>query len=153
MIIKDGNFKDPLVVELLKSHLAGMHDNSPPESVYALDFSGLQKPNVIFWTAWESNTILLGCGALKEISSTEGEIKSMRTQKEHLRKGVAANILEHILGVAKARDYKLVSLETGSGPAFQAAIDLYKKYGFVIGDSFGNYEKSEFNQFLHLKVG
>jgi len=151
MNIKDGDFKNPLVIGLLKEHLAGMYDNSPPESVYALDFSELQKPNISFWTAWEKDT-LLGCGALKEISQSEGEIKSMRTQTEHLRKGVAAAILKHILNIAKEKQYKLVSLETGSGPAFEPAISLYKKYGFVIGDPFDGYEKSQFNQFLHLKL-
>jgi len=151
MIVKNADFKDPLVIELLRSHLEGMHENSPPESVYALDISGLQEPNISFWTAWEGNA-LLGCGALKQLSSTEGEIKSMRTHSEHLRKGVAAVILEHILSVARARKYRVLSLETGSGSAFEPAIRLYKKYGFVAGGSFAKYEKSEFNQFLHLEL-
>jgi len=151
VIVKIGDFTDSLVIELLKQHLAEMHLNSPPGSVYALDYLSLQESNIDFWTVWEGDS-LMGCGALKELSNQQGEIKSMRTQKEHLRKGVAARLLEHILCVAKQRNYKQVSLETGSGPAFEAAIGLYKRYGFALGDPFAGYEQSEFNQFLHYSV-
>lgn len=148
MIVKAGDFTNSLVIELLQQHLAEMHVNSPPGSVYALDYLSLQETNIDFWTVWEGDS-LMGCGALKELSNQQGEIKSMRTQKEHLRKGVAAHLLEYILRVAKQRNYKRVSLETGSGPAFEAAISLYKRYGFEFGEPFAGYDKSEFNQFLH----
>ena len=46
-----------------------------------------------------------------------------------------------------------LSLETGSGPAFEPALKLYRKYGFIDGGAFGGYEKSPFNQFLHLDMG
>ena len=151
MNIKEADFNNPSVIQLLEAHLAGMHENSPPESVYALDYSELQKPSISFWTAWNRHA-LLGCGALNELSSFHGEIKSMRTHEAHLRKGVAAYILEHILKTAKSRNYHKLSLETGSGDAFEPAIKLYKKYGFVIGESFSDYEKSDFNQFLHLDL-
>jgi putative acetyltransferase len=38
---------------LLAIHLAGMHANSPPGSVFALDLSGLQVPEVTVWTVWQ----------------------------------------------------------------------------------------------------
>ena len=151
MIIKVGDFADPLVMDLLEIHLSGMHQNSPPESVYALDYSGLQESDVAFWTISDGPHVM-GCGALKELSLTQGEIKSMRTHPDYLRKGVAAKMLEHILSVANSRAYKKLSLETGSGPAFDPALELYKKYGFKNGDAFGDYEKSKFNQFMHLEI-
>ena len=151
MIIKEGDFKNPLVIELLNIHLSGMHENSPVESVYALDVCDLQKSDISFWTLWNKET-LLGCAALKKISSTQCEIKSMRTHPDHLRKGVAARILEHILNFAKNQNYQRISLETGSGESFDPAIELYKRYGFNCGDSFGEYQKSEFNQFFHLTI-
>src|ERR687891_419998 len=82
------------VEELLAEHLRGMHLNSPPESVHALDLEGLRQPGITFWTVWEGGE-LLGCGALKELDSTHGEIKSMRTSPAHLRKGVAKQLLTH----------------------------------------------------------
>jgi putative acetyltransferase len=139
------------VQALLHDHLKSMHENSPPGSVYALDLSGLKAPEVSFWVAWEEEQVL-GCGALKELSSTSGEIKSMRTHSVHLRKGIAARILEHIIKAARDRNYTLLSLETGSGPAFDPALRLYRRYGFKEGEAFSDYTASAFNQFLHLKL-
>lgn len=151
MIIVPGNFDDAQVIALLRLHLAGMHANSPPGSVYALDLSGLKAPGVSFYAAWDGET-LLGIGALKEIDATSGEIKSMRTDPKHLRKGVAANLLQHLIEVANSRGYRRLSLETGSGPAFDPALSLYRKRGFANGGAFGDYIESAFNQFLHLEL-
>lgn len=145
------NITHPQVLALLQAHLDGMHETSPPEHVHALDVTGLKTPDISFWTAWRSEQIL-GCGALKELSENAGEIKSMRTHNAHLRQGVAAQILEHIIGTAQSRGYKTLSLETGSGDAFEPALALYRKYGFINGPAFGTYEASEFSQFLHLEL-
>jgi len=150
MEIRAGDFSDPRVLELLREHLAGMHASSPPGSVYALDLSGLQQPSVAFFTVWDGDE-LLGCGALKDLG-TAGELKSMRTAARHLRRGAAACLLEHLLGLARARGYARVCLETGSGPAFEPALALYRKYGFQPGPPFGDYAATEFNQFLHLAI-
>ena len=136
---------------LLADHLAGMHKNSPPDSVYALDLSGLRMPSVSVWTAWEGDE-LMGIGALKQLSPSTGEIKSMRTDSRHLRQGVGAALLDHIISEARRRGYRRLSLETGSGPGFEAALSLYRKRGFETGDAFGDYQSSAFNQFLHLDL-
>lgn len=137
--------------ELLRLHLAGMHANSPAGSVFALDLSGLQAPGVTVWTAWSRNAIA-GIAALKEFNDGTGEIKSMRTHPRYLRQGVAAALLENIIEVARARGMTRLSLETGSGPAFEPALELYRRRGFVDGEPFGEYRRSEFNQFLHLAL-
>ncbi len=151
MDVRPGDFDDPRVLELLREHLAGMHASSPPGSVYALDLSGLQQPSVSFFTVWDGDD-LLGCGALKHIDGGAGEIKSMRTAARHLRRGAAAVMLEHLLQIARSCGYARVCLETGSGPAFEPALALYRKYGFVPGPAFGGYTATEFNQFLHLAL-
>ena len=150
-VITLGDFADDRVKALLARHLEGMHASSPPGHVFALDWSGLQKPEISFYAMWEGEE-LLGFGALKELGSRTGEIKSMRTAAAHLRRGVAAAILEHIVAEARRRGYARLSLETGSGPAFEPALKLYRKYGFIEGGAFGGYEKSPFNQFLHLDL-
>jgi XTP/dITP diphosphohydrolase len=76
----------------------------------------------------------------------------MRTRDGWLRRGVAARLLEHLLAVAAARGYRRVSLETGSGPAFEPALALYRRRGFVSGPAFGDYVASDFNQFMHLEL-
>jgi putative acetyltransferase len=128
-----------------------MHSNSPPGHVFALDLSGLTAASVTVWTAWEGGEIL-GIGALKQLDPRSGEIKSMRTHPNHLRRGVAAALLEHIIDEARARGLCRLSLETGSGPAFEPALTLYRKRGFVDGEPFSDYERSAFNQFLHLRL-
>lgn len=139
------------VQALLALHLDGMHANSPPGTVYALDLSGLTSPDVTVWTAWRGE-LLLGIGALKSLGAGAGEIKSMRTHPGHLRQGVAAALLDHIIGEARARGWLRLSLETGGGPAFEAALALYRKRGFTDGEAFGGYTPSAFNQFLHMDL-
>jgi putative acetyltransferase len=136
---------------LLTLHLGGMHENSPPGHVFALDLSGLQAPNVTVWSAWDAFE-LTGIAALKELGDGTGELKSMRTHPKHLRKGVAAALLKHIIGEAQRRGLRRLSLETGSGPAFDPALALYRKWGFVDGEAFADYRRSDFNQFLHLTL-
>jgi putative acetyltransferase len=112
---------------------------------------GLRVPGVTAWTARRDGS-LAGIGALKAIGDGTGEIKSMRTHPAHLRKGVAAALLEHIIETARARRYRRLSLETGSGPAFEAALALYRQRGFEKGEAFGDYVASEFNQFFHMDL-
>ena len=138
--------------ELLRLHLAGMHANSPPGHVFALDLSGLRAPGVTVWSAWKGEAVC-GIGALKQLDAASGEVKSMRTHPDHLRQGVGAAILEHIITEARARGFRRLSLETGQGPAFEPALALYRRRGFVDGEAFADYVRSPFNQFLHLKLG
>ena len=136
---------------LLAAHLRGMHDHSPPESVHALDLDGLRAPDVTFWSAWDDDE-LLGCAALKELDRTHGEIKSMRTAEAHLGKGVGSTLVEHILAVARERSYERLSLETGSGPAFEPAHALYLKHGFEFCGPFGDYTNDPFSRFMTRRV-
>lgn len=152
MIVRTGDFSDPKILGLLREHLAGMRANSPPGSVYALDLSGLQRPDITFLSLWDGEA-LCAIGALREMTTTSGEIKSMRTAQAHLRKGAAARLLEHMVGLARERGYNCLSLETGTGDAFEPALALYRRYGFRNGAAFGDYEASAFNQFLHLELG
>lgn len=140
---------DEQVLALLRVHLAGMRANSPAGSVYALDVSGLTHPSVSFFGLWDESS-LMAFGALKELDRTHGEIKSMRTAAAYLRRGAAARILEHLVDLARQRRYLRLSLETGTGAAFEPAIALYRRYGFSNGEPFGDYASSEFNQFMHL---
>src|SRR3954463_915744 len=151
MIILPGNFENPKLLALLRLHLAGMDANSPPESVNAFGLSSLEASDVSVYTAWRADK-LLGMAALRELDADTGEIKSMRTDPAHLREGVAKALLDHVLSVANERGYRRLSLETGSGKAFEPALGLYRKNGFVDGEAFGGYEATPFNQFLHLDL-
>ena len=149
--IREDDLSGAAVRELLRLHLDGMHAVSPPGSVFALDLSGLRTPDVAVWTAWLGGN-LAAVGALKDLGGGVAEIKSMRTHPGHLRKGAAAALLDHIIGEARRRGVERLSLETGSGPAFEAALTLYRARGFADGEAFAGYERSAFNQFLHLAL-
>ena len=151
MLIRRDDLSSPETQALLRLHLAGMHANSPPGHVFALDLTGLQAADVTVWSAWSGDAVL-GLGALRRLDAETGEVKSMRTHPDHLRKGVAAALLEHIITEARALGLRRLSLETGSGPAFAPALALYRQRGFVSGPPFGDYTASAFNQFLHLAL-
>ncbi|MHB8287221.1 MAG: GNAT family N-acetyltransferase [Caulobacteraceae bacterium] len=136
---------------LLELHLAGMHANSPPDQVSALDLSGLLTPQVTVWTVWIGDEVA-GVGALKMLSPDHAEIKSMRTHPDHVRKGVAAAMVTHLIEEAQRRGLRRLSLETGSGPAFEPALTLYRSRGFANGEVFSDYTPSDFNQFLHMEL-
>jgi putative acetyltransferase len=152
MEIRKDDLSSAATQELLRLHLAGMHANSPPGHVFALDLSGLQAPNVTVWSAWKGEKIC-GMAALKQLDAASGEVKSMRTHPDHLRQGVGAALLEHIIREARACGLRRLSLETGQGPAFEPALTLYRRRGFTDGGAFGDYVRSPFNQFLHLTLG
>ncbi len=134
--------------QLLAFHLAEMHANSPPGSVFALDLAGLQTSDITVWTVWQAHDIA-GVGALRAFSNA-GELKSMRTHPDYLRKGVASRLLDHIIIEAKNRGMVRLNLETGRGPAFEPALSLYRGRGFTDGEPFAAYKRTAFNQFLHL---
>src|SRR3954469_15308874 len=87
---------------LIASHLAGMHDTSPPESVHALDIDGLRHPSITFWSAWVGPA-LAGIGALKRLDAARGELKSMRVDDRFRGPGVGRAILRHIIDEARQR--------------------------------------------------
>jgi putative acetyltransferase len=145
--IKIDDLKGSEIYELLQEHLRNMALHSPPESVHALDIKALRKPEITFWTVWESGE-LLGCGALKELDSRHAEIKSMRTASLHLRKGVAKNLLNHILEEARRRGYCRLSLETGSMEAFEPARTLYANFGFTYCEPFADYIEDPYSVFM-----
>ena len=150
-VIRRDDLSDDHVRALLALHLAGMHDSSPPGAVFALDLSGLLIPEVAVWVVRDGGRVV-GIGALKGLPDGTGELKSMRTHPDHLRRGVAAALLAHLVGEAKRRGLTRLSLETGSGPAFEPALSFYRSRGFVDGAPFSDYARSGFNRFLHLPL-
>lgn len=141
----------PDVHELLGVHLSDMYAHCPPGSVHALDLDDLRRPEITFWTMRDRGE-LLGCGALKELSPEHGEIKSMRTHVAHLRKGVARQLLTHILEEARRRGYRRVSLETGAGEHFYPARGLYESFHFVYCGPFDGYVDDPFSVFMTLEL-
>ena len=147
MLIRLDDLTGPEIGALLEEHLRDMHERSPPESVHALDLAALRNPAITFWTVWSQGQ-LLGCGALKELDPTHGEIKSMRTASTERRKGVGRAMLEHIVAQAHHRAYARLSLETGSMAAFEPARRLYERFGFTYCAPFADYTEDTNSVFM-----
>ena len=151
MEIRIDDLRGPEIARLLQEHLDAMFLHSPAESVHALDLERLRRPEITFWTVWEGGE-LLGCGALKALDATHGELKSMRTAQRHLRRGVATALMRHMLQVARQRGYRRLSLETGSPDAFLPARAMYERFGFEECGPFGDYVEDPYSVFMTLAL-
>jgi putative acetyltransferase len=147
MRIERDDLTRPEVVALVELHLREAHANSPACHVFALDLSGLRRPDVTLWTAWDDGD-LLAMGALKHIDPDHGEIKSMRTAPDHLRNGLGAAMLDHLIGEARTRGYRRLSLETGNNEPFAAARAMYGRAGFVECGPFADYTDASFSRYF-----
>jgi putative acetyltransferase len=149
MHIRVDDLEGTQVQALLREHLGSMEHTAPPESRHALDLSGLRDPAITFWSIWDGE-ILAGFGALKHLTSSHAEIKSMRTAASHMRRGVGSQMLKHLIAEAAARGYTKISLETGSMPFFHPARCLYESFGFVSCPPFGEYRPDPNSTFMTL---
>ncbi|HEY9550121.1 MAG TPA: GNAT family N-acetyltransferase, partial [Kiloniellaceae bacterium] len=92
------------------------------------------------------------CGALKALSDTHGEIKSMHTAQAARGRGVARRMLAHIVAEARRRGYRRLSLETGSMEAFAPARALYAGFGFEPCPPFADYRPDPFSVYMSLAL-
>jgi putative acetyltransferase len=151
LTIKLDDLSGPEIAALIGEHLANMAENSPPESIHALNLDGLKRPDVTFWSAWIDDE-LAGCGALKELDDQHGEVKSMRTAIPYRGKGVAKQVLAHLLEEAARRGYRQVNLETGSMEAFAPARRLYEGFGFTYCGPFADYVEDPNSVFMTKRI-
>lgn len=151
MRIARADLDDPAVQDLVAFHQRSMIEGSPPGLSFALDLSGLRDEAVTVWAVHVADRVA-AIGALKRLEGARGEVKSMRTHPDFLRQGIAAALLETIIAHARADGLSVLSLETGTGPAFEPALALYRRRGFANGPAFGDYALTDFNQCLHLAL-
>ncbi len=151
MLIRVDDLRGPEIAALLEEHLAEMRAISPPGSVHALDLERLRRPEITFWTAWDGDR-LLGSGALKQLDDATGELKSMRTAKDQLRRGIARAMLAHIVDEARRRSLRRLYLETGSSAPFEPAHRMYEAAGFVRCGPFGDYADDPFSVFMTMTL-
>jgi len=141
----------PDVRALLERHMTAMLAATPPEHAFALDVDGLLDPAVTFYS-FRADEKLLGVGALKQLDPEHAEIKSMHTVVAARGRGVGRAMLNHLLGVARSRGYRRVSLETGTMEEFAPARALYASAGFTACGPFADYRPSEDNCFMTLEL-
>jgi putative acetyltransferase len=140
--IREDDLTSAVILALLKAHLDEMRACSPACSVHAMSAKRLREPDVTFWSIWSGDE-LAGCGALKEIDRTHGEIKSMRAAPAWRGRGAGSAMLRHIVAEARRRGYARLSLETGRAPVFEPAIALYARHGFTECGAFAGYRDDD----------
>jgi putative acetyltransferase len=151
MKIRTGNTHDPRVIALLEYHYTTARAQTAPGSAHALDLTGLRAPDIAFWAGWDGETVV-AVGALKSISASHGEVKSMHTLAAARRRGFAGCMLNHIIKQARVRGMARLSLETGSSDYFKPALALYMAHGFVPCDPFEGYVEDPNSLFLTLDL-
>lgn len=150
--IAEDDPRKPDVRALLARHQEFALAQTPPEHSFALDVAGLLDPAISLFSV-RADGIVLGIGALKRLGPHHAEIKSMHTAEAARGRGIGRAMLAHLLGVARARGFRRVSLETGTTSAFAPARALYESAGFVACGPFGSYRPSEDNTFMTLDLG
>ena len=141
------------VLALLERHLAFSREVTPPGHVHALGVDGLLDPAVTFFGARRRDGALLGVGALKELDARHGELKSMHTAEAARGQGVGRAMVGHLLAVAAGRNYRRVSLETGTMAAFAPARSSYAKVGFEPCEPFGGYTANPNSTCMTVELG
>ena len=145
--IQSANLEAPEFIALIDTHAELMLSLSPPGSCHFLPMDGLKDPAVTVWEMRDGED-LVGCGGLKELSATHGEIKSMHTLSAKRGAGLGRKMLEHVMAEAAARGYTRLSLETGSMEGFKPSRSLYQSSGFEICPPFGDYVEDPHSVFM-----
>jgi putative acetyltransferase len=149
--IREDDPRTPDVQALLARHLEFALGQTPPEHSFALDPDGLLDPAITLFSYRACGSVL-GIGAIKRLGQDHAEIKSMHTAEAARGRGIGRAMLTHLLGVACARGFRRVSLETGTTAAFSPARALYQSAGFVPCGPFAGYQPSEDNLFMTLEL-
>ncbi len=106
----------------------------------------------VMFEARDEHGRLMGFAGLKQLSGTEGEIKSVRTHPEHLRKGVCRALMEHVTAHARSLGLKRLLLETHPTAQYAAARALYERLGYQYCPPFGDYEDTGESVFMMREI-
>jgi putative acetyltransferase len=145
--IRSGGLERSDVRALLEHHVRTAREATAPGSAHAFDITALQSADVQFWSAWDGED-LLGVGALRSLSPSHGEIKSMHTAARARRRGIGQLMLSHIIESARTLGLSRLSLETGSWDYFIPARRLYAAHGFSECAPFGDYRADPNSVFM-----
>ena len=147
----ENNFDNLEVNELLINHFNELRSVSPEGSTHVLDIDGLKNQSIKFWSLWE-DTKLVGCGALKFLSKTHGEFKSIRVADKFKKKGYGKRIIVDLLSKSKVLGIQEISVETGAGEFFLPARKLFKSCGFEECEPFAHYSFDPNSCYYNLKI-
>lgn len=138
---------DPVILPLIDRHLTLMRASSPACSVHAMEPKDLAEADVRFFAVFDAGEPV-AMGALKRLSGTGGELKSMHVREDRRGDGLADIVLAALIEAARDQGMTRLSLETGSQDTFKAARAFYQKNGFVVCPPFEGYVEDPASVFM-----
>lgn len=145
MRIKAADFEATDFLALIHDYLTFASQDA---CTHALGLEELQRADVQMFTARNEAGELMGCAALKTLNTEHGEIKSVRTHPNHIRKGVSRALMAHIEMAARESELTGLYLETHNTPPYAAACRMYENLGFEYCGPFGGYTQNPRNVFM-----
>jgi len=126
----------------LDAHLEPLY---PPESRYGLTLDGLRAPHVRFVLARDASGAAQACGAVALLPQF-AELKRMYVRPSVRGQGAADAMVRFLEGIAVARGYGTLYLETGV--LQHAAMAFYERVGFRRRGAFGSYGEDPTSVFM-----
>lgn len=111
----------------------GTPDSEPGPKPTAADMT-------VFFVAYADGEAI-GCGGLRALDATHGEVKRMYVVPERRGSGVSTALLRHLEGEALRRGWSRLVLETGDRQP--DAMRFYEREGYTRIPNFGYYADSE----------
>ncbi|WP_105382295.1 GNAT family N-acetyltransferase [Neorhizobium alkalisoli] len=134
------------LLELSDAYAASLY---PADSNHMVDVSSLEKPEVSFFVARNGDRVI-GCCALVDAGDGTAEIKRMFVDEAARGLKLGRRLMEAILERGDMLRLSAVRLETG---IYQPeAIGLYRAYGFVEIEAFGNYRPDPLSIFMEKRL-
>ena len=137
MQIRTVDWDDPASVELRGAQRAELairyetDDSEPGPAPSASDIT-------VFYVAYDDDGTPLGCGGLRTLDESHGEVKRMFVHPDHRGSGVSSAILSTLEADAARRGWDRLVLETGNRQP--DAIRFYQREGYTRIPNFGHYE-------------
>ena len=117
---------------------------TPAEFCHHMTVEQMAGPETTVFIARRDGEVV-GCGALRRIDATSGEVKRMFVRPALQGAGLGGRILSAIEEKALAEGINTLMLETGHN--FHAAFRVYERAGFERRGAFGDYSESPFTVF------
>ena len=140
---------DPDIAELLSDHVESAANQ---DCSHAFGAQRLSQNDIHFFAARDDNAQLMGIAAVKILAPDHGEIKSVRTHDDYLRRGVSRALMAHITKFSKNMGITRLSLETHSTPAYAAARALYERLGYDNCGPFGDYGNDPLSVYMTKEI-
>ena len=116
----------------------GVPDSEPGPKPTAADIAVFL---VAFDVSDDGESVAVGCGGLRTLDGSHGEIKRMYVVPERRGTGVSTALLSALEGEARGRGWDRLVLETGDQQP--DAMRLYEREGYTRIPNFGYYADSD----------